>query len=101
MLVVRFRGNCALFLLPEQTSPFPVFPTYTAPEHPSNSPLPLMLDTIRVKELRATDFPCTPLPSMISRLNPALVTPADLIPLLIRLVLMLLSPRKPEDLIRG
>jgi len=51
MLAVRLRRNCLPLLLPEQASTFPVFPTYTAPEHPSNSPLPLMLDTIRVKEL--------------------------------------------------
>jgi hypothetical protein len=60
-----------------------------------------VLDIIRVKELRGTDFPCTLLPSVISRLNLALVTLVDLILLLICLVLVLLSPRKPEDLIRG
>jgi hypothetical protein len=36
---------------------------------------------------------------MISRLYPSLITPADLIPLLVCPVLVLLCPRKPEDLI--
>jgi hypothetical protein len=60
-----------------------------------------MLDTIKVKELGWTNLSRTPLPSMISKLNLALIALVDLIPLLVCPVLMLVCPRKTDDLIYG
>ena len=99
MFAIRFRCNRPPLLLLEQASPFPIFPTYTAPEHPSNSPLPLVLDTVGMKELRSPDFPCTPLPFVISRLYPALIAPANLIPLLVCPIQVFLCPGKPKCLV--
>lgn len=99
VFAIRFRRNCTPFLLPEQARPFAISSTYTAPEHPPNPPLPLMLDAIGVKELRGPDLPRTPLLFVIPRLYPALVAKADLIPLLVGPVLVFFCPRKPESLI--
>ena len=46
VLAIRFRSNRPPLLLLEQASPFPISPTYTALEHPANSSLPLVLDTV-------------------------------------------------------
>ena len=100
IFAIRFRSNCPLLLLPEQVSPFPIFPTYIVTEYPSNSPLPLVLDTVGVKEFRSPDFPCTPLPFVISRLYPALVAPANLIPLLVCPIQVFLCPGKTKCLVR-
>jgi hypothetical protein len=100
VFAIRFRRNYALFLLPEQASPFPVFPTYTAPEYSSNSPLLLVLDIVGVEELRSPDFPCIPLPFVISRLYLALVAPVNLIPLLVCPIQVFLYPGKPKYLVR-
>jgi hypothetical protein len=99
VLTIRFRSYRPPLLLPEHAPPFPIFPTYIAPEHLANSSLPLMLHAVRVEELLRADLPRAPLSSMISRLYPSLITPADLILLLVYPVLVLLCPRKPEDLI--
>ncbi len=100
VFAIRFRRNCALFLLLEQASPFPVLPTYIAPEHLSNSPLPLVLNTVGMEELRSPDFPCTLLPFVISRLYLALVALANLIPLLVCPIQVFLCPGKPKCLVR-
>jgi len=60
-----------------------------------------MLYIVKAEELRQANLSRAPLPLVISRLYPTLVAPADLIPLLVRPVLVLLCPCKPEHLIRG
>jgi hypothetical protein len=99
VLAIRLCCNCLPLLLPEQAHSLTVLSAYTAPEHPPNFPLPLVLYTIGVEELFCPNLPRTPLSSVIPRLYPALIAPADLIPLLIRPVLVLLRPRKPKYLI--
>ncbi len=100
MLAVRFRRYRPLFLLLKQALAFTVLPTYTAPKHPPNSPLVLVLDAVGVKELLRSNLPRTPLSLVIAWVYPRLVALTDLVPLLIGPILMLLCPRKPEDLIR-
>jgi hypothetical protein len=51
VLAVRFGVYCPPLFLLEQAHAFTVLPTYTAPKHPPNSPLPLVLYAIGVKEL--------------------------------------------------
>lgn len=46
-------------------------------EHPVNSSLPLMLETVGMKELRGPDFPRTSLPFVIPRLYLSLVAPVE------------------------
>jgi len=99
VLAIRFCSNCPLLLLPEYTRPFAISSTYIAPEHLPNLPLPLVLDIIRVEELRYSNFPRTPLSCVIPRLHPALVAPANPIPLIIGPREVLLCPLKAYTLI--
>jgi hypothetical protein len=101
VLTVRFRIYCLPLLLPEQAYSFTVSPTYTAPKHPANSSLPLVLYAVGVKELLWTDLPRAPLLPVISRLYPTLIAPADFVPLLVRPTKVLLCPLKAEPLVLG
>jgi hypothetical protein len=90
--LVHYRDNnssirafiyCLLILLPKQSSVPSILPTYRPPKHPSNLPLVVMLYTILIIDFFFPNFACYLGLCMFSRLCPRLITPKDLILLLI------------------
>lgn len=49
VFILRLSCNCPPLLLPKDPYSFAVLPTYTSPEHPPNTSLPLVLYAIRWK----------------------------------------------------
>jgi hypothetical protein len=79
-------------LLPKRASMSAIFTGYRAPEHPFYLPLVTVAYTIFVIDFIGP--PSSPDLSIFTRLCPGFVTPKNTIPLLVRPVLMFLSPGK-------
>jgi hypothetical protein len=72
-----------------------ILPTYQPLKHPPDLPLVARLDAVLIIYLFLPNFPCSPSPYMSPRLCPCLVTLKNLIPLLVRPILILFSLIKP------
>jgi hypothetical protein len=85
---------CLPVFLPKESSMPAILPTYRPPKHPSNLPLIAVLYIILIIDFLLPNFACNPNPSISSRLCPRLITPKDLIPLLVCPINVLLCPIK-------
>jgi hypothetical protein len=92
---VRALIYCLPVLLPKEPLMPAVFPTNTPLKLPSNLPLIPCLYIVLVVEFVWPDFACNIELCVSARLCPCLVTPKDLIPLLVRPINVFLCPLKP------
>jgi hypothetical protein len=99
IFTVHYSVYCLPLLFPEHACSFTILSAHTSPKHPAYFPLLFIYYAGRVKELRGSNFACAPLPFIVSGLTPALIAPADLIPLLISPREVLFCPSKTELLI--
>jgi len=89
-----FIYSLPVFLLKEIFMPA-IFPTYRPPKHRPDLPLITRSNVVLVVYLFSPNFPRYPDPPVPARLYPSLITPQNLIPLLVRPVLMLFGPFLP------
>jgi hypothetical protein len=96
---IRAFIYCLLVLLPKEALMPAILPTYLTPKHLSNLLLIAVLYTILIIDFFLPNFACHPNPYMCPRLYPRLITPEDLIPLLIGPTNMFLCLFKPLSIL--